>query len=115
MPRSPLLVINAVSFQKPYKLMCSQSAAASFHGLMTLARRSIDHLHAWNALLGCIVPALVPLGLCGDAEKGRIAVRHPMAKDKSANKDCGSGKQAVEEVKGAYSADADKVEQCSLD
>src|SRR5256884_6499011 len=38
MPRSPLLVRKAVSFQKPYRLMWSLRAALSFHGLMTLSR-----------------------------------------------------------------------------
>jgi hypothetical protein len=69
----------------------------------------------WNALLGGIVPALVPLGFCEDSEKRRIAARHPAAKNKSADEDSYASEQTVEQVECTHGSNANKIEQRTLD
>jgi hypothetical protein len=80
--------------------MWSLRAALSFHGLMTLSRRSITHLHAGNLLLGGVIAQLVAFGLCQDAEERRIAVRYPMAEGKTANEDGDTREDGIEEIEG---------------
>jgi hypothetical protein len=62
-------------------------------------------------LLRRVIAQLVAFGPCQDAEKGRIAIRHPMAEDKAANEDSDTGKDGIEEVEGPHGAHTNEVEE----
>src|SRR6266849_5773084 len=94
--------------------MWSLRAALSFHGLMSLSRRSITYLHTGNLLFSRVIAQLVAFGLCEDAEECRIAVRHPMAEGKSANEDGNTCQNRIEEIEGSHRSDADEVEERAL-
>src|ERR1039458_602821 len=91
--------------------MWSLRDALSFHGLMTLSRRSIKDLHKWDLLFGRVVAQFVAFGFGEDAEEGRIAVRYPMPESKTPDEYGDTGEDGIEEVEGPHRSDADEVEQ----
>src|SRR5580658_4872514 len=95
--------------------MWSESAAASFHGLMTLSTRSIRHLHARNDLFGSIVAAFVTFGLGEDTEKGGVARCDPLAEGEASDEYGNTGDETVEKIEGANCADTDEIEEGALD
>ena len=66
-------------------------------------------------MLRGVVAQLVALGLCEDAEEGRIAVRDPMPESKTPDEYGDTGEDGIEEVEGPHCADADEVEQRPFD
>src|ERR1700730_6221913 len=68
----------------------------------------------WDLVFRSVVTQFVAFRLCEDAEKCRIAVRYPMTESKTANEHGDTGQNGVEEIEGAYRADADEVEQSAL-
>src|SRR5882762_4380396 len=111
MPRSPLLVRKAVSFQKPYKLMWSLRAALSFHGLMTLSRRSIrppprGALAVWPRHSAACSVRTLP-----GCEETLDRCSLPNGQRQSRRQDSDAREDEIEEIEGSHCADADEVEQ----
>src|SRR5713226_8530951 len=94
--------------------MWSLRDALSFHGLMTLSRRSIKRPPQWDLLFGRVVAQLVAFGVRQDAEEGRIAVRYPRPESKTPDEYGDTGEDRIEEVEGPHCADAYEVEECAL-
>ena len=65
-------------------------------------------------LLGGVIAQLVAFGLGQDTEERWIAVRYPMTEGKTANEDCDTCKDGIEEVESSYCSDADEVEERPL-
>src|SRR5580700_1814558 len=91
--------------------MWSLKDALSFHGLMTLSRRSIKRPPQGALAVWPRRSAACSVRISRDADESRIAVRYPMSESKTPDEYGDTGEDGIEEVEGSHCADAYEVEQ----
>src|SRR5260370_21285977 len=91
--------------------MWSLRVALSFHGLMTLSRRSIKPPRHGGLAVWRRHSAACSVRTRQYAEECRIAVRYPMTEGKTPDEDSDTREDGVEEIEGPHRSDAHEVEQ----